>query len=85
MPSAAWNPDSIAVTMSSPPDRASDTPVQTLELKGTTLPVTAVMIGQADTAHLQLALAGKLGEAPGFFDGELAVLARELDARREQA
>lgn len=60
--------------MPSSPDGAPAAPAHPLEFKGTTLPVTAIMIGESDAPRLMRALADKLGEAPGFFDGELALL-----------
>lgn len=45
-----------------------------IELKGTTVAVIAVLVGEADPARLEAALEAKLGRATGFFEGEAALL-----------
>lgn len=63
-----------AVTTSLPSDGQVAASTVPLEFKGTTLSVTAIVVGDADPSKLQQLLMRKLAEAPGFFEGELALL-----------
>lgn len=62
------------MTTSLPPDGQVAASTVPLEFKGTTLSVTAIVVGDADPSKLQQVLMRKLAEAPGFFEGELALL-----------